>query len=108
MTKIGIIRCQEKSKMCAGDRCFPSIRDKAGYFEEYESIALVGFDTCGGCPGKNRTDEFVKRANRLKKHGAEIIHFSTCLMGECPNVDLFEAAINDHLYMLIINNTVHN
>ena len=95
MTKIGIIRCQEKSKTCAGDRCFPSIRDKSGLFEEYDYIDLVGFDTCGGCPGKNRTDTFVERAGRLKKHGAEVIHFSTCLMGECPNVELFETAINE-------------
>lgn len=105
MTKIGIIRCQDKSDSCAGDHCFPSIRDKSGYFEEYEYIDLVGFDTCGGCPGKNNTDKLVERANRLKRHGAEFIHLSTCLVGLCPNAELFETVINEKVELPVKKRT---
>ena len=98
MTKIGIIRCLElantaRKGRCAGWNCFPAIRDRSAYLDEYETIELVGFDTCGGCPGKNRTDNIIERGMALKKHGAEVIHLSTCLVGSCPNKDMFREAL---------------
>lgn len=95
MTKIGIIRCQELAigsspRRCAGWNCFPAMRDKTGYMQEYDTIELVGFDTCGGCPGRNRTGKIVERGQKLKDHGAEVIHLGTCLVGSCPHKDMFK------------------
>ena len=58
MTKIGIIRHQETvttliHKRCAGWNSYPAIQNKSGYLNEYDTIELVGFDTCGGCPKGN-------------------------------------------------------
>ena len=66
--KIGIIRCQEQSLNCAGWSCFPAMRDKTGGFEGYETVELVGYDTCGGC-GRGKADKIVAKAKRLKEHG---------------------------------------
>jgi predicted metal-binding protein len=97
MTKIGIIRCQELAlygeRRCAGWNCFPAMRDKTGYMAEYDTIELVGFDTCGGCPGRNRYNKIIERGNKLKEKGAEVIHLSTCLVGSCPNKDKFKEVL---------------
>jgi predicted metal-binding protein len=94
MTKIGIIRCQElaigqSERRCAGWNCFPAIRDKSGYLSEYKTIEVVGFDTCGGCPGSNRYNKIIERGMKLKEKGAEVIHLSTCIVLFCPNKDKF-------------------
>ena len=94
MTKIGIIRCQEGAigehpRRCAGWHCFPAIREKSGYLSEYDTIELVGFDTCGGCPGTTRFKKIVDRGLKLKENGAEVIHLSTCMALFCPNKDKF-------------------
>lgn len=81
--KLAIIRCEETAKTCAGWNCFPSMRDKTGEFEGYDSIELVGFDTCGGC-GKGKADNIVAKAKELQKHGAEVIHLGNCLGAGCP------------------------
>jgi predicted metal-binding protein len=99
VTKIGIIRCQEQAlsgeKRCAGWNCFPAIRDKTGYLKEYNTIELVGFDTCGGCPGRNRYEKIVERGLKLKEKGAEIIHLSTCMVLFCPNKEKFVEVLKE-------------
>jgi predicted metal-binding protein len=94
MTKIGIIRCQELAtapgpRRCAGWNCFPTIRDKKKYMDVYDTIELVGFDTCGGCPGGTRFNKIIERGQKLKEKGAEVIHLSTCMVLFCPNKDKF-------------------
>ena len=81
--KLGIIRCEETAKMCAGWNCFPAMRDRTGTFEAYDSIQVVGFDTCGGC-GKGKADKIVSKAKELKKQGSEVIHLGNCLAKGCP------------------------
>jgi len=108
--KIGIIRCQEIAigpniHRCAGWNCFPAIRDKTPYMDEYDTVELVGFDTCGGCPGKNRTDKIVERGLKLKEKGAEVIHLSTCLVGSCPNKDMFIKVLNEKVGLPIKEKT---
>jgi predicted metal-binding protein len=97
MTKIGIIRCQELAlcgeRRCAGWNCFPAIRERSGYLAEYETIELVGFDTCGGCPGKNRYNKIIERGLKLKEKGAEVIHLSTCIGEFCPNKAQFKKVL---------------
>jgi predicted metal-binding protein len=109
MTKIGIIRCQELAnfgeRRCAGWNCFPAMRDKTGYMAEYDTIELVGFDTCGGCPGRNRTDKIVERGLKLKEKGAEVIHLSTCMVGSCPNKDMFKKVLEEKVGLPIKEKT---
>ncbi len=88
MAKIGIIRCDAYSEDCAGFNCFPALQNKAGQFQKYDEVELVGFDTCGGC-GKGKATKIVARAKRLKDRGAEVIHLGNCLVGSCPTEDVY-------------------
>jgi predicted metal-binding protein len=84
MTKIAIIRCDEKAKICPGTTCFQVIREKKAAFEKYgDEVEIVGFDTCGGC-GLGKPDKIIQKAQALKERGAEIIHVSTCVKSKCP------------------------
>lgn len=83
MTKIGIIRCNEKSQTCPGTLCFKAIREKTSAFEGYSDIEIVGFDTCGGC-GMGKPDKILRKVENLKTRGVEVIHLSTCMKGNCP------------------------
>lgn len=101
MTKIGIIRCQEVATVpgdrhCAGWNCFPAMRDPKGeVWEQYDKIELVGFDTCGGCPGRNRYDKITEVGMRLKQKGAEVIHLSTCIAVFCPNKERLKKVLEE-------------
>jgi predicted metal-binding protein len=89
MTKVAIIRCEEKSKTCPGTSCFKAIREKKGAFEKYaDEIEIVGFDTCGGC-ALGKSDKIVKKVEALKERGAEVVHISTCTKNGCPSYNLF-------------------
>jgi predicted metal-binding protein len=100
--KIGIIRCQERSNQCAGRNCFPAIQNKAGeYLTGYDTIELVGYDTCGGC-GRNKADKILARALRLKEHGAEVIHLSNCLVDACPFKELYEKELKEKVGVPIV------
>ena len=100
MTKIGIIRCQESAinpdmkHRCAGWGCLAAAGKGTAYFDEYDKIELVGFDTCGGCPGKGNTKKIADIGQNLKDHGAEVIHLSSCISGFCPNRNLFKKALS--------------
>jgi predicted metal-binding protein len=102
--KIGIIRCEENSARCAGWNCFPAMANKSGEFSQYETIELVGFDTCGGC-GHGKADKIVKQAKRLKEHGAEVIHLGNCLASDCPSKDIYIKALRKSLKIPIVEKT---
>ncbi|MFC2025208.1 CGGC domain-containing protein [Chloroflexota bacterium] len=102
--KIGIIRCQENSNNCAGYKCFPAIQNRTGQFEGYDTIELVGFDSCGGC-GRNKADKVVARALRLKEKGAEVIHLGNCLVGACPFKDIYKDALKEQIGLPITEKT---
>ncbi len=102
--KIGIIRCEEHSNDCAGYNCFPAIQNRTGQFEGYDTIELVGFDSCGGC-GRNKADKVVARALRLKEKGAEVIHLGNCLVSACPFKDIYEDALKEQVKLPIIERT---
>jgi len=79
--KIGIIICDRYST-CAGGKCFRALRNRDGAFGMYkdQDVELVGFTTCGGCPGGN-----VEYApEEMKKNGAQVIHFATGLVVGYP------------------------
>lgn len=51
--KVGVIRCLQTEDMCPGTTDFKVIRGKKGAFAGVEGeIEIIGFNTCGGCPGK--------------------------------------------------------
>ena len=102
--KVGIIRCEEHSKDCAGFHCFPAIQNKTGQFEAYDDIELIGFDSCGGC-GRNKADKIIARAVRLKERGAEVIHIATCVVSSCPFKDIYIEAIKNEVRLPIVEMT---
>ncbi len=88
--KIGIIIC-DRYKACAGGKCFRAMKNREGAFDIYKDkeIELVGYTTCGGCPGGN----IEYAPEEMKKNGAEVIHLATgMLVGypPCPFVKYFK------------------
>ena len=102
--KIGIIRCEEYSNQCAGYKCFPAIQNRTGQFERYDTVEIVGFDTCGGC-GRNKADKILARALRLKEKGVEVIHLGNCLVGGCPFKHIYEEALEEKIDIPIVERT---
>jgi len=89
MRRIGIIICNRYHN-CAGGKCLRALRNREGAFARYkgEEVELVGYTTCGGCPGGNV--EYAPA--EMKKNGAEIIHLATGLVvgyPPCPRLRTF-------------------
>lgn len=89
MKKIGIIICN-RWVTCAGGKCLRSLRNREGAFARYlgEEVELVGYTTCGGCPGGNV--EYAPA--EMKTNGAGIIHLATGLVvgyPPCPHLEHF-------------------
>ena len=89
-TKIGIIIC-DRYRACAGGKCFRALKDRAGAFQIYpdqEEIEVVGYTSCGGCPGGN----IEYTGEEMVKNGAEVIHLATGFVvgyPPCPYIDTF-------------------
>lgn len=75
MRKIGIIRCQQTEDLCAGTTDFVCAREGKGAFAELGPVEIVGFVSCGGCPGKRA----IPRAKNMVKRGAEVIVIASCI-----------------------------
>lgn len=94
--KIGIIIC-DRYRSCAGGKCFRAIRERAGGFSRYdadEALEVVGFTSCGGCPGGN----IEYAPEEMVKNGAEAIHLATGLVvgyPPCPWTDYFVRLIEE-------------
>jgi predicted metal-binding protein len=91
--KIGIIIC-DRYRNCAGGKCFRAIKERAGAFDIYKDkdIELVGYTSCGGCPGGN----IEYAPEELKKNGAEVIHLATGMVvgyPPCPYIEDFKGLI---------------
>lgn len=89
MKKIGIIIC-DRYHTCGGGKCLRSLKNREGAFALYkdEEVELVGYTTCGGCPGGNV--EYVPA--EMKKNGADVIHLATGLIvgyPPCPRIRAF-------------------
>ena len=79
--KVGIIRCKQTRDVCPGTTDFVVMRQKKGAFAGIEEdIELVGFNDCGGCPGKKA----VFRAREMVKRGADTIAFASCIARGSP------------------------
>jgi predicted metal-binding protein len=89
MMKIGIIICH-RYHQCAGGKCLRARHKREGAFTLYQGkeIQIVGFATCGGCPGGNV--EYAPA--EMKKNGAQVIHLATGLVvgyPPCPRLGAF-------------------
>ncbi len=102
--KVGIIRCYARSEDCAGWNCFKAIQNKTGEFSQYDTIELVGFDTCGGC-NQGKADKIVKNAKRLKEQGAEVIHLCNFIGGRCPSKEVYFKALRKRVGIPIVEKT---
>ncbi len=106
MRKIGIIICA-RYKDCGGGKCFKSFRNREGAFSIYpkdEEIELVGYSTCGGCPGGNV--EYVPE--EMIKNGADTIHLATGLVvgyPPCPYIADFKEFIEKKYRVKVVVGT---
>ena len=95
MKKIGIIRCQQTEDICPGTKDFICAAEGTLGFKELGACSVVGFVSCGGCPGKKA----VTRAKMLKERGAEAILLASCICKgspiafPCPHSEVMLAAI---------------
>ena len=92
--KVGIIIC-DRYRSCAGGKCFRALKERVGGFSRYdenESLEIVGFSSCGGCPGGNI--EYV--VDEMIGNGAEAVHLATGFVvgyPPCPYLDYFREYI---------------
>jgi predicted metal-binding protein len=105
MRKLGIIIC-DRYRTCAGGKCLRSLKERAGAFKRYEGqeVELVGYTTCGGCPGGNL--EYAPE--EMKNNGAEVLHLATGLVvgyPPCPHLDYFREFIPVKFGMEVVMGT---
>ena len=106
MKKIAIITCARYSD-CGGGKCFRALRERRGGFSRYaaeEPVEIVGFSSCGGCPGGNVENvpaEFIK-------NGAQVVHLATGLVvgyPPCPHIREFKAFIESRYGLPVVVGT---
>jgi predicted metal-binding protein len=78
--KVGIIRCQQIEDICPGTTDFAVAKAGKGAFEQLGPSEVVGFVSCGGCPGKRA----VARAKMLVDRGAEAVVLASCILKGTP------------------------
>jgi predicted metal-binding protein len=104
-TRIGIIIC-DRYKGCAGGKCFRALREREGAFSVYAGadVELVGFTSCGGCPGGN----IESAPEEMKKNGAQVVHLATgFLVGypPCPHIEHFKKMIPERFGLEVVVGT---
>lgn len=95
LPKVGIIRCRQTEDLCPGTTDFRIAKEGSCVFKETGPVEIVGFVSCGGCPGKNS----VKRAKMLEGRGAEIVVLASCMSRgnpigfPCPHFEQIKKAV---------------
>ena len=104
--KIGIIIC-DRYRDCAGGKCFRSLHNREGAFDIYskeEEVEVVGYTTCGGCPGGN----IEYTPEEMIKNGAEVIHLATGFVvgyPPCPYIHHFRDFIQEKYGIKVVVGT---
>ena len=80
MMKVGVIRCQQTEDMCPGNTDFKVAKEGKRAFENTGQVEIIGFVSCGGCPGKRA----VARARLMVDRGAEAIVLASCISKGTP------------------------
>ncbi|NLT94018.1 MAG: CGGC domain-containing protein [Clostridia bacterium] len=98
--KIGIIRCMQTEDICPGTTCFKVLKNREQAFGGIqEEIEIIGFNSCGGCPGKKA----VTRAAEMVLRGADTIVLASCITRgtpinfPCPHGEKIKEAILNKL-----------
>ena len=97
--KVGIIRCRQTEDLCPGTTDFLMAAQGKGAFEKLGACEVVGFVSCGGCPGKRA----VARAKMLIDRGAQAVALASCIAKgtpigfPCPNREAMLNAIRAKL-----------
>ncbi|NVM29678.1 MAG: CGGC domain-containing protein [Candidatus Helarchaeota archaeon] len=79
---IAIVRCERTQESCPGTSCLTSFQERKHTFQAYgQNTRLVGFFSCGGCPGRRifRLLRTLKEETNVKK-----IHIASCILKEAP------------------------
>ncbi len=79
--KAGLIRCQNYSKLCAGEKDYLCAAAGSASFEDTGPVEIISFEFCGGCPG----DKAGEVAKQMLDKGAEVIFLATCLISQPCN-----------------------
>lgn len=93
---IAVVRCDIVSEVCSGVGCLNAFFERKAYFQNYvENARIIGFFTCGGCPGR-RIPRLLKS---LKKYNLQVVHLASCLLFEgdypkCPHKGAIIEMIN--------------
>ncbi len=103
--KIGIMIC-DRYRTCAGGKCLRALRERVGAFEVYKGkdVELVGYTTCGGCPGGNI--EYAPQ--EMVKNGVDVIHLATGMVvgyPPCPYVKHFKEFIEEKYGVKVVIGT---
>jgi predicted metal-binding protein len=103
--RIGIIIC-DRYKSCSGGKCFRALRNREGAFSIYRDCEaeLVGFTSCGGCPGGN----IEYAGEEMARNGATVIHLATgFLVGypPCPSIDHFARFMEERFKLRVVVGT---
>jgi predicted metal-binding protein len=103
--KVGIIIC-DRYRNCAGGKCFKALKNREGAFSVYKDreVELVGYATCGGCPGGN-VEHCV---GEMKKNEVEFVHLATGMVvgyPPCPYIDFFCSFIKQKYGVSVIIGT---
>ncbi len=94
--KVGIIRCQQTEDMCPGNTDFKVASEGKLGFAETGPVEIVGFVSCGGCPGKRA----VARAKMMIERGATAIALASCISRgnpigvPCPHFEKMKESIS--------------
>lgn len=102
---IGIIIC-DRYKDCAGGKCFRAFREREGAFDIYEGkyIEIVGYTSCGGCPGGN----IEYAPGEMSKNKVDVIHLATGMVvgyPPCPRVNYFKNFIETYYGIPVVVGT---
>jgi len=106
LTRVGIIIC-DRYRDCGGGKCFRALRERRGGFSRYaadESVEIIGYSSCGGCPGGNV--EYVPA--EFLKNGCEVVHLATGLVvgyPPCPYIEHFKAFIESKYGLPVVVGT---
>ena len=104
-TKVGIIIC-DRYRTCAGGKCLRALRNREGAFSIYQNqeVDLVGYATCGGCPGG-----YIEYATgEMKRNGAQVIHLATGFVvgyPPCPYITYFPDFIREKFGLEVVIGT---
>lgn len=99
MMKVGIIRCQQTEDMCPGNTDFKVAKEGKMAFESTGPVEVIGFVSCGGCPGKRA----VTRGKLMVDRGADAIVIASCISKgnpigyPCPHYEHIKNALKKKL-----------